>query len=168
SDSEPTKIIRLASGNHLAPANWKCSTAPRSSVFGVPAPVGNNTIWSLGGGMMESAHLPSGDNDCAAPDPSITGGEPSVGRKPTWYENPESSPSSPNKICLPSGEMSMAMDQSFQESSRGSFSPAPMNQMPSRSLSRDSSTRPSREMSSNESPPAAFKIPRVRPLKFTA
>ena len=54
------------------------------------------------------------------------------------------------------------------DNSRGSVSPAPMNSMPSLSLSRETRARPSREMSLSDSPPATLKTRRSCPFEVTA
>src|SRR5580692_10406853 len=64
--------------------------------------------------------------------------------------------------------MLFTMDQSFQDNSRGSVSPVPWYSMPSRSLSRDTRARPSREMSRSDNPPAMLKTRRSCPFKLTA
>src|ERR1700722_10136382 len=118
----------------------------------------------------EAAHWPSGESVSAVPSANRMGADPSTLRMATAPSGPAGSePTEPssNNTDPPSGEISLAMLQSYQERSRTCWS-FPLHSIARRSLSSEARIRPSGAMSCRVKPPGMVSTRRCLPARFTA
>src|SRR5262249_59916479 len=96
---------------------------PLASGRGLPVPVGTRARPGDGARVRARTHLPSAEMSNARPCPSLTAGEPSVGRVKKAPSLPRASPTSLISRIFPSFESATGIDPSNQESSLSAADP---------------------------------------------
>src|SRR5580698_3360542 len=132
-----------------------------------PGPTESSVI--CGGPLCDTeiAHFPSGDRVSAVPSARRMGGEPSILRIATAPFGAVGSELSSKSTDCPSGEISFAILQSYQERSCAGLSFS-LHSMASRSLSMVARMRPSGATSCMVKPPGTLSSRRCFPDKVTA